>query len=599
MYIRCDSPVEKGDYMKSIAGKIKNLKILQFDEGEQRLIDKLFPIPFLFILSYVVYNSQDKIWSLAVGLAFILYNSIYSGFAYKNKALQNDFYQLLRLAVSSAFIFFIMFFSGKVGQPWLLSIFIFVTAPFALRPVISFIYSMVFLVILMLISFTIGYETRDLLLIFLVNFTTAHFFNILILYLKKRNNVLQKTLSELDRALNAKSEFLASVSHEIRTPMNAILGTAYLLDGTPLSDQQRNFLAILKNSGGHLIHLIDDILNLSRIEAGKISISNEKFDIMKALTDVESLVRNAFIKNKNIDLTMNIAGDIPFHFYGDSVRIKQLLINLVSNSVKFTDQGKITIGLNWQDPDKTNLLFSVTDTGKGISRENLEKIFEPFEQEEMGVQRKFGGVGLGLSICRKIIHNLGGQIWVESEPGKGSTFYFSIKMEPCENWRKNRVRKQTCQSCAHNPLLDKKLIEETNLAFSDHLLTRSILLVDDDEVNLMVLQAILHKRRFVNIDTVTNAGEALRKMENQVYDFILTDVHMPEINGYALSQKIRGLENQNRASVIIACTADAFDDNLGKCLNSGMNDFIAKPINSEMLFFKLAKFYQATQAAAL
>ena len=379
---------------------------------------------------------------------------------------------------------------------------------------------------------------------------------------------------EAEAANRLKSEFLATISHEVRTPMNAVIGMAGILLDSDLTSEQRQHALVLKDSGDALLMLLNDILDLSKIEAGQVELEILDFELMGLLESMKSLWESR-LQSKGLQLTIGIAPDVPLVLKSDPTRIRQILFNLISNASKFTEHGGISIEISKRhaDDDRLELRFAVTDTGMGITPEARSRLFNKFSQADGSTTRKFGGTGLGLAICKELTQLLGGEIDVESVPGRGATFWFTI-------W------------CA---LGDSNAID-TDVRMSDTAFTdisgtdRSlrILVAEDNHVNQVVLQALLSKTGH-RIDMVANGSEAVSAVIRGPYDLVLMDIHMPEMDGVTASRRIRELSGEVGKLPIIALTANAMKGDREKYIAAGMTDYVSKPINPRKLIMAIAR----------
>jgi PAS domain S-box-containing protein len=398
----------------------------------------------------------------------------------------------------------------------------------------------------------------------------------------KRALIQQEDLvHKAQAAERAKSEFLAMMSHEIRTPMNGILGYAELLSSTPMEKDQKEYLGTIVTSGEALLRIIDDILDFSRIESGRISMDYEPFHVAELLKGVRAVLSpNARQKGVGIELEIENSGS-PW-FVGDAGRLRQVLINLVGNALKFTEAGNVQIVMRSgpaSGKDGTHdLYFSVSDTGAGIPTEKLQEIFRPFTQADSSIARRFGGTGLGLTISQRLVDLMGGSLHVESRPGQGSTFSFSI----------------TLQATPAPDATAREQGDELNAKFALRY-PLEILVADDDRVNLGLISAIL-KRLGYNPHTVGD-GHGVLKAYSQLHpDCILLDMHMPEVDGCEAAERIRQIElssGARRASYISALTANVLSTERNACLNAGMNDFLSKPFKLDRLAEVLKKAFAA------
>jgi two-component system sensor histidine kinase/response regulator len=377
---------------------------------------------------------------------------------------------------------------------------------------------------------------------------------------------LQKRLEaqnvQFQQKIASKSAFLANMSHEIRTPMNSIIGFTQLALGTKLTKQQRDYLTRIQSSSQSLLKIIDDILDFSKIEADKLSLESINFsldDVLDKLSDLLSLK----LKEKGLALHFNIDRDVPRYLVGDPLRLMQILINLTSNAIKFTQTGDIRISAEQLEPVK--LHFAVADTGIGISQEVMPYLFEAFTQADNSITRKFGGSGLGLAICKRLTKMMGGDIWVDSQLGKGSTFHFTATFG---------IQIESPDKC----LVPKEA--------ATHLKGARILLVEDNPINQEFAWEILAKEGLV-VELAKHGKEAVAMVAAGNFDAVLMDIQMPEMDGYNATRLIR---EKYTDLPIIAMTAYAMSGDQEKCLAAGMNDYITKPVDIAQLSLTLAKW---------
>jgi len=392
-----------------------------------------------------------------------------------------------------------------------------------------------------------------------------------------------------EAASRAKSEFLANMIHDIRTPLNAVIGLTEVLLQTELDARQREYLRMVMDSGETLLAVINDILDLSKIEAGKLHLERVEFDIHEMLGDaLRPLAMRA--QAKEIELVCSVEDAVPPRMIGDPRRLRQVITNLVGNAIKFTDRGEVAVRVERVSSSQETALvrFSVHDTGIGIEPEQIGRLFQSFQQADSSTTRRFGGTGLGLSISRQLVELMGGRISVESTPGAGSTFQFSAKLEVAPSARGPRrsilpqdgARVLPDDRAARPDLVDpKELLAES----------RRILLVEDSVANQKVALAMLRDGGH-RVVVAGNGREAVELLRSEAFDVVLMDVQMPELDGFAATSAIRGAEaGTGRHVPIVAMTAHALHGDREKCLAAGMDDYLAKPVRREDLLRILAR----------
>jgi PAS domain S-box-containing protein len=388
--------------------------------------------------------------------------------------------------------------------------------------------------------------------------------------IKKAEEQSEKSLAMAEKALEIKAEFLSNMSHEIRTPMNAIMGLSDIILQQPLEHSVRDNLKSIKQSADNLLVIINDILDFSKIEAGKVKIENISFNFLYQLEHIHKTM--AFkAEQKNLKFKIIYPENTPKYLMGDPFRLNQVILNLCSNAIKFTQEGSVLIEIEILEltKDKSKILFSVIDTGIGIPEERQNQIFESFTQADVNVTRQFGGTGLGLTITKQLIGLMGGQIRVESKPGKGSRFYFTLEFE-LSNQDHSQIQTEELQ---------EKSLEGLN-----------ILVMEDNLINQKVISQTL-KNWGCTFSIVENGFKGLNLLQNNFYNIILMDLQMPQLDGFETTQEIRngGAGINNLRIPIIALTADAFPETRDKVLEIGMNDLVSKPFKRNELNSKLYK----------
>ncbi|WP_051278835.1 PAS domain S-box protein [Chitinilyticum aquatile] len=390
-----------------------------------------------------------------------------------------------------------------------------------------------------------------------------------------RTNELAAAKQVAEDATRAKSDFLANMSHEIRTPMNAIIGMSHLAQATELTPQQRDYMDKIQLSARHLLGIINDILDFSKIEAGKLDIEHLPFSLTSVLELVASQ-QGERAAAKGLMLSFDVDEAVPLRLLGDPVRLSQILLNYVSNAVKFTEKGEIRVLIRLLERrgDEIMLHFAVIDTGIGLTEAQCARLFESFAQADASITRKHGGTGLGLAIAKMLAGLMGGEVGVESSPGRGSTFWFTARLGGC-----------VVEAAPVEPK------EPDMPAFGAALAGRRVLLVEDNELNQQVASELL-RAAGVQVEVAGNGALAVELVRSRRYDLILMDMQMPVMDGLAATRMIRS-EAASAQLPIIAMTANAMSQDRERCLAAGMNDHLAKPFEPEALHAMLAKWLVA------
>ncbi len=389
--------------------------------------------------------------------------------------------------------------------------------------------------------------------------------------LVKTNTELEETRDSLIETQKFRKQFLANMSHEIRTPMNAIVGLTNLLLKSKLDAQQDKYLNVIKKSGANLLVIINDILDLAKIESGKMELEKVPFPLVAAIKNIHTIL-NLKAEEKGIQMIENVSADIPEWVLGDETRITQVIMNLAGNAIKFTTKGSVTIDVTMESKkeDHCKIKFSVKDTGIGIPEDKIDKIFESFGQASADTTRKFGGTGLGLTISKQLVEMHGGEVLVKSVVGEGSDFYFIIDYQA------------TTKPVEEN-------IDETDAAHS--MKGKKILLVEDNEFNqLVAVDTINDLFPEVTVEVAENGVEALKKLEESDYAFLFMDIQMPEMDGYETTRQIRkNMKGDKKNIRICAMTANVTKEEIDACMVAGMNDYMMKPFTHEILKEKIIK----------
>ncbi len=395
----------------------------------------------------------------------------------------------------------------------------------------------------------------------------------------------KELLSARDQAMEAskyKSNFLANMSHEIRTPLNSVVAITELLLKTDLNGTQQEFVDIIQHSSRSLLEIVQDILDMSKIEAGKVDIVTEDFDLLSVVESVTELLRNK-AEEKDLKLSSRFTGVLPVPLKGDPGRIRQVLVNLVSNAIKFTSEGSVELSIDSSQitPHLCELKFSVVDTGIGLSEATASKVFEPFTQADGSITRRYGGAGLGLSICKELVQLMGGELGVQSTENVGSRFWFTLRVKHDDN------------SVLINPndgLLGINNSRAYEIPSPRPARNGMVLVADDSPLNRKVTLLVLHHLGYRGF-AVNNGQEAVEALRTGSYDLVLMDCQMPVMDGFESTKRIREAEKKiGLRTPIVALTAQAIDGDREKCLEAGMDDYLTKPITPDRLASKLARW---------
>ncbi|PRR82065.1 ATP-binding protein [Clostridium vincentii] len=368
------------------------------------------------------------------------------------------------------------------------------------------------------------------------------------------------------------------MSHEIRTPMNAIMGLAHIISQSDLNDLQKNYISKIEQSSKILLRIINDILDFSKIEAKKLEIENINFNLDTVFDNITTLYTPSATA-KGIDINFDIYKGVPNVLKGDPLRLEQIISNLTTNAIKFTSQGEVNVLVRIADEteNKVSLNFSVTDTGIGLTKEQIERLFTAFTQADNSTTRKYGGTGLGLTITKQLVDLMDGSIWIESKLGEGSTFQFIIQFDKVPTIL---------------ILKDEEYNGESLKKFQRALKDKQILLVEDNDINQLVAKSILEQAG-ICVSIASNGEEAIKHIRANKFDAVLMDVQMPIMDGYKATEILR--ETYSRLELpIISMTANALNGDRERSIKSGMNDYISKPINPDILFRTLVKWLPDT-----